>query len=1133
MDGRCLIRGIFAGTVLGALFYQPDVLAQDHVQEPLIEQTPAVTHVHEEPGHIHDLINSVRGYVDPENAEIISVHQLACLIDHLDESLFYRGQIVVKAPDVWGQNRLTAHRSDYESQMKALGTNFEVILNGFSRVADSAALTSATSIGAFLAAPTAQGAPASTATSSTARAPTTTSSGSPAPVTIPSATGLIGSSGLVANANSLLPTQTPLLLNTGVSGLVLGNKNSSTGIGLESSVLADERSAYLQHLYQMRRVNAGDDRSDLPGYGMYLVRTPVSILPGAQSVKGKGAMVTVEAKHQLTPDLLANTFRNVVIIDTAYQLMDVVTRGQYLPTSDDEPCDCEKDPTKRVPPNCAPSQAKTPSTSPQPTNVPAAPASPTRKMILEAGGRAMILPAGGRSGGQTTSASTDVVAIYGADNLRKLVCAVKDDQLSWYRHDPSIVSWLLSELSSAHSYMRERARNGDPLFQPNVFENIGSLALMRDFKALEFHREQWLKAVSTSRNEAPRVRPVDVLAYALMVQSVYVDRQLKSDMQIISQRKGCACGDPYQYLFHALWPDEAAQHAFMTYVECKWPIHVFSLDPIVDQQNQLDLYSARSQLQLALALAISSGTVSVQNATTYARSLEQDMEQIALNKTAVGFGAGETTYGWRFYPRVQTPPRQNTPARIGGLLLTGGPGRNYSLKNRLIEPGQRDCYALVVVPNFIPAMRLTSATNFFDLTTSHPKQEMETTDVVHLGRKLQVARNAMQRLCDSSQYRPADLELLNDRLTQLEALLPMQSHRVLLPNEADLSGSEIFTSTNVGLAPRLLTWYGEPASAGGSSIFIMGSGFKVDGMKIIVGGQTLGDPGSAAPSYDIISRNVIRIDIPKGAATNLTPVFYKDANCANIQRAVIDVHVATPNGISNHLLIEVPPPPCPSAGGAGDKTISTTVSTLTKPNATDGSTQTTTTITTTPPGIVLPPGTLLPMGTTLPSGGTFVAPGAATVNGIPSAYPAGSVPSNFYQPMPAPTPPSTPSKPGGTPTSAVTPKADTMSKPSLPTLPVITTGAVSSTGRGTITIPPPAALGLTRPNFSDRRPSGPTPAMLDQGVLPASTSGQRVPARPVQTPAAVSSPGESSAKTTAPGTSSRKSLMSQIFNRDH
>jgi hypothetical protein len=53
MDGRCLIRGILARMVLGTLVCQPDALAQDHVEEPLIEETPAATHVHEEPGHIH------------------------------------------------------------------------------------------------------------------------------------------------------------------------------------------------------------------------------------------------------------------------------------------------------------------------------------------------------------------------------------------------------------------------------------------------------------------------------------------------------------------------------------------------------------------------------------------------------------------------------------------------------------------------------------------------------------------------------------------------------------------------------------------------------------------------------------------------------------------------------------------------------------------------------------------------------------------------------------------------------------------------------------------------------------------------------------------------------------------------
>jgi len=427
--------------------------------------------------------------------------------------------------------------------------------------------------------------------------------------------------------------------------------------------------------------------------------------------------------------------------------------------------------------------------------------------------------------------------------------------------------------------MREQARSGHPLFQPLVFENLGNLALSRDYNALGFHRDKWLQALAKQRNEEGdlrdpqdlrRVRPIDVLAFALMIQSVFVDRQLKHDMQVVAQRKGLEVGDPYQHCFYALWPDPLARRAFNQYVESKWPIHVFSLDPAVDQQNQLDLYSARTELQLALATAVATGQVNFQNATTYARRLEQDLAAINLNRTAVGFGAGESTFGWRFYPRIQTPPTQSNPRRILGILVNNGPGPDYALNNLRIEPGQRECYALMVVPNFAPAIKMTTITNWFDLKTSHPDQELDTTDMIGLGRKLQTARNAMQRLCDSGKYRPVDLELLGDRLSQLEAMLPMQSHEVLLPFEADLSGAEIFTSTNAALGPRLLTWYGEPGQAGGS-IFLLGSGFSVRDMKVIAGGSTLKDT-----DFDLISRNVLRIDIPKTAKSIRTPVVYKD-----------------------------------------------------------------------------------------------------------------------------------------------------------------------------------------------------------------------------------------------------------------
>ena len=470
------------------LVYQPDVLAQDHVEEPLIEQPSEVTQVQEEPGHIHNLITTVRGYVDPENAEIVSVHQLACLIDHLDKSLYCRGQVVVKGPDIWGQNRLTQYRAEYEDQMRTQLTNFEIILSSYQRRADLAALTSATSIGASLAPQV-----------SNSRNVSTTTNVTPA---IPSAAGLVGPSDLVANANTLIGTMTPLLSPSNLTALALANKGAAQGLGIEPNVLLDERSDFLYHLQQLRRNNVGDDKADMPGYSLYLVRMPVSILPGDKSIKGKGAMVTVQAKHNLTGDVLANTFRNVVILDTAYQLMDAVTRGQYLLLEDKNYDHCENEVKWKLQLQCPPKP------SPPKTGVHEA-------MADEAGGSQPRSygetpgPTGGNTQGAKGSAPTsEVIPIYGTNNLYRLVCAVKEDQEAWYRHDPSVVSWLLNELASAHDFMREQARLGNPAFQPEVFENIGNHVLTRSYKALSVHRENWLQASAATRHD--QVRPIDV-----------------------------------------------------------------------------------------------------------------------------------------------------------------------------------------------------------------------------------------------------------------------------------------------------------------------------------------------------------------------------------------------------------------------------------------------------------------------------------------------------------------------------------------------------------------------------------------------------------------------------------------------
>ena len=89
-------------------------------------------------------------------------------------------------------------------------------------------------------------------------------------------------------------------------------------------MVLDEHSNYLNHLNQLRRINAGDDLADSPGYGLYLIRIPVTLSPGPRSRRGKGAIITVSAKPVMTKTTLRNALRNVVINDSVNSLTQAI-----------------------------------------------------------------------------------------------------------------------------------------------------------------------------------------------------------------------------------------------------------------------------------------------------------------------------------------------------------------------------------------------------------------------------------------------------------------------------------------------------------------------------------------------------------------------------------------------------------------------------------------------------------------------------------------------------------------------------------------------------------------------------------------------------------------------------------------
>ena len=82
-----------------------------------------------------------------------------------------------------------------------------------------------------------------------------------------------------------------------------------------------------------------------------------------------------------------------------------------------------------------------------------------------------------------------------------------------------------------------------------------------------------------------------MLAFLLELQSVVVNHMLKEDMKAVFQRKGISFGPMDQLYFYELEPSPDARSVFKDYVAAKWPLRVYSIDPVIDQQNVLDAFS--------------------------------------------------------------------------------------------------------------------------------------------------------------------------------------------------------------------------------------------------------------------------------------------------------------------------------------------------------------------------------------------------------------------------------------------------------------------------------------------------------------------------------------------------------------
>jgi len=383
------------------------------------------------------------------------------------------------------------------------------------------------------------------------------------------------------------------------------------------------------------------------------------------------------------------------------------------------------------------------------------------------------------------------------------------------------------------------------------------------------------------------------LAWGIVAESALLNERLIEDMRLMQTAKNCHCLTTDWMEFFRPEPAPEAVLAFNQYVECRWPVHIFAIDPETDDQNVSDAFSQRREMQLALSLAFVSGQINAQKFMRYARNMELDIETIALNRTAVGFSHGDDTFGWRFYPRVQTPPSRGNLAVVTREMLIGGFKEDQLLRTRRLEPGIRNCTAIMLLPGFVPYAIFDFRTNWFKLTNP-AKREFNLKESVQISEEITSLRQLAQ-VCvnDDACYRPSEAYRLTRAVEQIERRVPLQTSYVQLPFENPLGGFEFFNGGAPDLAPELHGFYGEPGISAvenrESTLFLVGDNFSVHETNVIVGNNLI-----VPEKMKLISRQVLQVTVkaPVGSVSDS-----------------VDVHVATPYGVSNHLLVPLVPSP--------------------------------------------------------------------------------------------------------------------------------------------------------------------------------------------------------------------------------
>lgn len=558
------------------------------------------------------------------------------------------------------------------------------------------------------------------------------------------------------------------------------------------------------------------------------------------------------------------------------------------------------------------------------------------------------------------------IPVYGIESFLNIVAEAHRT----FEYDPHRRATL--SILDVRQYLNEEVHTSydwlsDPshlhLWQMYCTPELASAIERHDLWAVNKLRRAFMREAGVSSERFIRA----ALAWGIIVDAALLNRRLNDDVRKIAKAKGCCELQPGRELAFFIPEsvnrpleglDEQAQthmqtmqaelqeaaFIFQQYVKCRWPIHVFAIDPREQDQNVADFSARRRELQLALSMGFVNGEIGANTLMQHSRALETEIETISLNRTIAGFGHGTDTFGWRFFPRVQA---LDVPGAAGSIWQSiGGVDRDCDLCHRQIEPGMRECVAIVLMPSFVPYADFTVRSNWFKLT--NPRNAALTMkDTMMLSKAITAMRHSRAQCAQCAHcYRPNEIRHLMTRVGQLDKELPLQSMRTQVPYENRLGGFEMFNTGVTTLAPELIGWYGAPgvvcvdsldnryhcgcysdceycksADSGchretvvsdvinrlgitsgkalpfpicegeGTTFFLVGNNFSVHDTKVIAGGVCI-------PHVRLISRELMRVTIP--SCVNKIKVREEGKD-----KEYVSVVVSTPYGVTNHLNIPV------------------------------------------------------------------------------------------------------------------------------------------------------------------------------------------------------------------------------------